>query len=37
ERLFPQYPSSRKLAERLQTSHSAIATRLRKYGIPSRS
>jgi transcriptional regulator of aroF, aroG, tyrA and aromatic amino acid transport len=36
-RLFPQYPSSRKLAERLQTSHSAIATRLRKYGIPSRS
>jgi TyrR family helix-turn-helix protein len=33
QRLFSQYPSSRKLAERLQTSHSAIAIRLRKYGI----
>ena len=33
QRLFPQYPSTRKLAERLRTSHSAIATRLRKYGI----
>ena len=33
QRLFPQYPSSRKLAERLRTSHSAIAIRLRKYGI----
>jgi TyrR family helix-turn-helix protein len=33
QRLFLQYPSSRKLAERLQTSHSAIAIRLRKYGI----
>lgn len=33
QRLFAQYPSSRKLAQRLQTSHSAIATRLRKYGI----
>lgn len=33
QRLFPQYPSTRKLAERLGTSHSAIATRLRKYGI----
>lgn len=33
KRLFPQFPSSRKLAERLGTSHSAIAIRLRKYGI----
>ncbi len=33
ERLYPQYPSSRKLAARLQTSHSMIATKLRKYGI----
>ena len=33
QRLFLQYPSSRKLAERLLTSHSAIAIRLRKYGI----
>jgi TyrR family helix-turn-helix protein len=33
QRLFPQYPSTRKLAERLGTSHSAIATRLRKYAI----
>lgn len=34
--LFPSYPSTRKLAERLQTSHSAIAQRLRKYGIAAR-
>lgn len=33
-RLYPQYPSSRLLAKRLGTSHSAIAARLRKYGIP---
>jgi TyrR family helix-turn-helix protein len=33
QRLFVQYPSSRKLAQRLHTSHSAIAIRLRKYGI----
>jgi transcriptional regulator of aroF, aroG, tyrA and aromatic amino acid transport len=33
QRLLPQYPSTRKLAERLGTSHSAIATRLRKYGL----
>ena len=32
-RLYPHYPSTRKLAERLQTSHSAVAARLRKYGI----
>ncbi|WP_066336298.1 sigma 54-interacting transcriptional regulator [Azohydromonas lata] len=33
QRLYPQYPSTRRLAERLKTSHSAIAQRLRKYGI----
>jgi TyrR family helix-turn-helix protein len=31
--LFPRDPSTRKLAERLGTSHSAIAQRLRRYGI----
>jgi TyrR family helix-turn-helix protein len=31
--LWPLYPSTRKLAERLGASHSAIAQRLRKYGI----
>lgn len=33
KKLYQQYPSSRKLANRLQTSHSMIATKLRKYGI----
>ncbi|MEO4045885.1 sigma-54-dependent transcriptional regulator [Pseudomonas sp. CAU 1711] len=33
-RLYARYPSSRRLAERLGTSHTAIAKRLRKYGIP---
>ncbi|MFC0710611.1 sigma-54-dependent transcriptional regulator [Azorhizophilus paspali] len=37
ERLYASYPSSRLLAVRLQTSHTAIAKRLRKYGIPARS
>ncbi|MDP2698903.1 sigma-54-dependent transcriptional regulator [Thalassospira sp.] len=32
-RLYPDYPSSRKLAERLGVSHTAIANKLRKYGI----
>lgn len=36
EQLYSSYPSSRLLAVRLQTSHSAIAIRLRKYGIPGR-
>lgn len=36
EKLYLQYPSSRKLAARLDTSHSMIATKLRKYGIPKR-
>lgn len=33
EKLYASYPSTRQLAARLNTSHSAIATRLRKYGI----
>jgi TyrR family helix-turn-helix protein len=33
ESLYPQYPSSRKLAARLKTSHSMVAVKLRKYGI----
>ncbi len=33
ERLYPLFPSTRKLAERLGSSHSAIASRLRRYGI----
>lgn len=33
ENLYPQYPSSRKLAARLKTSHSMIANKLRKYRI----
>ena len=31
--LLPDYPSTRRLAERLGTSHTAIATRLRRYGL----
>ena len=34
EKLYVSHPSSRQLAARLHTSHSAIAVRLRKYGIP---
>jgi transcriptional regulator of aroF, aroG, tyrA and aromatic amino acid transport len=34
ENLYSQYPSSRKLATRLKTSHSMMANKLRKYGIP---
>lgn len=33
EKLYAEYPSTRQLASRLQTSHTAIAHRLRKYGI----
>jgi len=33
ERCYPLYPSSRKLAVRLKTSHSRIAAKLRKYQI----
>ncbi|MET3116958.1 transcriptional regulator of aroF, aroG, tyrA and aromatic amino acid transport [Undibacterium sp. GrIS 1.8] len=36
EKLYSQYPSSRKLAARLDTSHSMIAAKLRKYGIPQK-
>lgn len=36
KKLYQQFPSSRKLAKRLQTSHSMIATKLRKYGIPQK-
>lgn len=34
ERLYPDYPSSRKLAARLGTSHTTIANKLREHGIP---
>jgi transcriptional regulator of aroF, aroG, tyrA and aromatic amino acid transport len=37
EKLYASHPSSRQLAQRLQTSHSAIAQRLRKYGIPGKA
>jgi TyrR family helix-turn-helix protein len=33
ERLYRDFPSSRRLARRLGASHSAIAARLRRYGI----
>ncbi|MCV6605736.1 MAG: sigma 54-interacting transcriptional regulator [Porticoccaceae bacterium] len=33
QRLYPAYPSSRKLAQRLGISHTAIANKLRDYGI----
>jgi transcriptional regulator of aroF, aroG, tyrA and aromatic amino acid transport len=36
EKLYRHFPSTRQLAARLQTSHSAIAVRLRKYGIGGR-
>ncbi len=36
EKLYAQYPSTRQLANRLQTSHTAIAHRLRKYAIPGK-
>ena len=35
-KLYPSHPSTRQLATRLHTSHSAIAMRLRKYGIPGK-
>lgn len=34
QRLYPLYPSSRKLAAHLKTSHTRMADKLRKYGIP---
>ena len=33
--LYPSYPSTRKLAERLKVSHNKIAMKLRAYNIPS--
>lgn len=35
-RLYPRFPSSRKLAARLATSHTMIANKLRRHGIPER-
>ncbi|MEJ6003061.1 sigma 54-interacting transcriptional regulator [Paucibacter soli] len=35
-RLYPAYPSSRKLAARLGLSHSVVAGKLRRYGIGSK-
>ena len=32
-RLYPRYPSSRKLAKRLKLSHTAVANKLRSHGI----
>ena len=37
EKLYADYPSTRQLASRLQTSHTAIAHRLRKYGISAKN
>ncbi|WP_017938855.1 sigma-54-dependent transcriptional regulator [Zestomonas thermotolerans] len=37
ERLYSLYPSTRQLAARLRTSHTAIGQRLRKYGIGPRA
>lgn len=37
EKFYAAYPSTRQLAMRLQTSHTAIGQRLRKYGISNRS
>jgi TyrR family helix-turn-helix protein len=36
KRLYPLYPSSRKLAAHLRTSHTTVANKLRKYGIGNR-
>ena len=33
ERFYPQYPSTRKLAQRLEVSHNKIAMKLKQYGI----
>lgn len=37
ERLYPLYPSSRQLAVRLGVSHTAVANKLREYGIGKKS
>ena len=33
KRLYPSYPSTRQLAKKLGLSHTAIANKLREYGI----
>ena len=33
ERLYQSFPSSRKLAKRLNVSHTSVANKLREYGI----
>ncbi|NQZ07724.1 MAG: hypothetical protein HRT35_11230, partial [Algicola sp.] len=35
--LFPSFPSSRQLAKRLGLSHTAVANKLREYGISKKS
>ena len=35
EKMLPRYPSTRRLARRLGTSHTAIALRLKRYGLTS--
>ncbi|MNP27598.1 Transcriptional regulatory protein TyrR [compost metagenome] len=35
-RLYRTYPSTRKLAKRLGVSHTAIANKLREYGLSNR-
>ena len=37
QRLYPSYPSSRLLAKKLGLSHTAIANKLRDYGINKKS
>ena len=37
KKLYPAHPSSRKLAKRLKLSHTAVANKLRAYGIGPRS
>ncbi|WP_368073551.1 TyrR/PhhR family helix-turn-helix DNA-binding protein, partial [Zobellella denitrificans] len=37
ERLYPEYPSTRQLARRLNISHTAIANKLKDYGIGKHS
>ncbi|MDZ7901820.1 MAG: TyrR/PhhR family helix-turn-helix DNA-binding protein [Rheinheimera sp.] len=35
--MFPAYPSSRQLAKKLGLSHTAVANKLREYGINRKS
>jgi TyrR family helix-turn-helix protein len=37
ERLFPNYPSSRKLGKKLGMSHGAVALKLKEYGISKKT